>query len=149
MSGKKKQKSGHAKRLETQRKLRARQAERKTIDVALPEDDVAPAPPSPNAVAAYADVVMWTQDDPGAAADLACLHETDWAGPLAGMAFPERFNFPESEVREWAWRFRAWHILNEFWYAMDWTRPIAEMTEDEIIEQLRADGAAGKISLAD
>lgn len=105
------------------------------------------APPTPEAVAAYADVWGWALDNPDAAADLACLDESDWAGPLAGLAYPEKFAFPHEQEIDVAWTLRAWHILNGVWYTLDWPEPVATMSEEQIIAQLRADGAAGKITL--
>lgn len=99
------------------------------------------------AVNAYAEVFEWASEEPEAAADLACLHESDWAGTMAGIAFSDHFKFPEDEVLQNAWNFRAWHILNGVKFTLDWPTPISAMSLDEIVQQLRADGAAGKITL--
>lgn len=138
----------HEKRMATQRRLREKVRTREaSLRSSKPEED--DGPPPMEAIEAYVEVYEWAAENPDAAADLACYVESDWAGPMAGIAHPDHFTFPEDEIRQVAWQFRAWHILNGFKYSLDWPTPISAMTEEEIIEQLRADGAAGKITLAD
>lgn len=141
MGGKKK---SAQQRAETQRKLRARTST-KSASMRNPGHD---APP-PEAVEAYIEAYQWAAQNPDAAADLASYVESDWAGPMAGLAFPERFNHPEDQVQWVAWSFRAWHILHGFQFSLDWPTPIAVMSVDQIIEQLQADGKAGKIAMAE
>lgn len=130
-------------RLEQQRRLRAKVRTRGAATRSTkPEDDV----PPPEAVDAYVEVSQWAAENPEAAEDLACFVDSDWAGPMAGIAFPERYNFPQEQINDVAWKFRAWHILNGFKYTLDWPVPIASMSIEEIITELRAAGAAAKIT---
>lgn len=137
---KKTDKQRRAAQLKLRAKTRTRGASLRSTD---------PDAPPPEAVAAYAEVFQWAAENPENATLLAAYTDEDWAGPMAGIAFPDHFKFPEDEVTMVAWQFRAWHILHGFQYTLDWTTPIAVMTEDEIIAQLRADGAAGKVALVD
>jgi hypothetical protein len=133
-------------RRDAERKLRAKIRDRSaSLRSSRLEDDT----PPPEAVEVYVQVFEWAAQNPDAAEDLACFVESDWVGPMAGLAYPERFNFPEEQQRDVAWKFRAWHVLNGLKYTLDWPKPVAAMSEDEIIAQLRADGLAGRITLGD
>lgn len=140
-------------RLAEQRRLRAKVRTRSASTRSTKPEDATFAEglqwaaDNPAAVDAYTEVLRWATENPEAAEDLQCFVDSDWAGPMAGIAYPERFNFPHEQIEDVAWKFRAWHILNGFQYTLDWPRPIATMSVTEIIEQLKADGSAGRITL--
>lgn len=103
--------------------------------LAIPED----------AIQAYAEAFEWAAAHRAEADELVALDEKFWANIVAGIAYAEKFNFPQEQIRGRAWQLRAWNILNGYKYCFDWQTPIAQMSDDEIIAQIRQDAADGKI----
>lgn len=113
---------------------------------AMSSSDPASTDPPVEAVEAYADVLTWARDHPALASGLLALGEDDFAAMEAGIAYADRLGFTDEQVQYAAWRIRAWMILSGCQFAYDWMTPIAVMTNDEIIAQLRQDAADGKIA---
>lgn len=115
-------------------------------DAALEAEDWAERLGLPlDAVEAYQEVFTWAAENPQKADELVSWDEQFWGSILSGIAFPEIFDLPEDEVRQAAWQLKAWNILKGYQFTMSWPTPIAQMSEDEIIAQLRQDAKSGKI----
>lgn len=135
------------KKMSAAQKARARLQRAVTArpDSAMRSSDPASTNPPVEAVKAYADVLTWADDHPELAAGLMALGEDDFTAMEAGIAYAQRLGFTDEQVQYAAWRIRAWMILGGYQFAYDWATPIAVMTNDEIIAQLRQDAADGKI----
>lgn len=106
--------------------------------------------PPPEAVAAYMDAFEWAAEHPDEAAEVTAWDQEHIQNLVIGIAFPERFGFPEHEVLTVAGQIKTWHILNGFKYFYDWWDvPVAQMTPEQIVAQIRLDRDNGKVVILD
>lgn len=102
--------------------------------------------PSPQAVDAYIDAYQWAADNPEKAAEVVAIPVEDIEHFVVGIAYSEKLAHPDEEIEKVAGVIQTWHILNGFKYFYDWwTVPIAAMTVEEIVAQIKADKAAGRV----
>lgn len=96
------------------------------------------------AIERYGEAHLWAAENPAKAEMLLGFDEAHWANMLTGIAYPDLLDMSAS-VRDGAWQLRTWAILSGFTFLYDWPRPVAEMTEDEIIAAIRQDARNGLI----
>lgn len=113
------------------------------------EREYGDGPPS-KAVAAYVDAFEWAAEHPELAAEVAAWDQDHVQNLVIGIAFSERFGYPEDQAVAIAGRIKTWHILNGFKYFYDWWNvPIAQMTPEEIVAQIRLDRDNSKVVILD
>lgn len=97
------------------------------------------------AVEAYVEVLTWAADNPTLARELMAFGEQEFTALESGIAYADQLGFTDEQVQHAAWRIRTWGILGGYKFLYEWATPIAVMTNDDIIAQLRRDAADGKI----
>ena len=93
----------------------------------------------------YMDAALAMLEDPAYAAEVAAIPEDTMWGLCAGIAWADELGLPDHECLDIAATVKLWAVLHQMDYMYEWPERVVSLSDQEFLDKLRADKAAGLI----